>query len=278
MFSKIIVRAGLVVAIASCSSARKETSPFAYIFRGTQQSRERAIRIQAESEISRCMKRAGFQYKPNVPPAPKNILPPIEPGHTSEWKRSYGYGIAYGLTNLKIVGDHPNPNDIIYSGLSDADRNAYDRAYVGIEPSDVRNSSPTTGCAPIAYIGFGTSQGIARATLGSKRAELQSRVKADREVAEARGLWRKCMSTSGYPASDDDDLVSRYLAQLRPIGPPSDEEINRILVKEREIAFIDASCSEQADLDAVQGRVQAAMEATFIERNAELIQTANLPQ
>jgi hypothetical protein len=274
------------------------------------QEREREV----QAAIRDCMVDEGFEYIP-IDPSTMNIQI-ATPGDRppAEFTETYGYGVTTMLGERLADGEiagggggvgiatssdgQDDPNSAIREALSEADREAYDKALhgelregqdgevsVAIGPGgEVRSGEedgPTfslddAGCFGQAQEEVG--QPLSDPEIGGELRELEERIETDGRTVDAIEAWSACMGDAGYDYASPRDIREALESRLDALRGPDDEngkptvdEAALALLQEEELATAraDEDCWEE-HLKDVQADVRAEYEQEFLGDHPDL--------
>ena len=202
---------------------------------------EREAKVQ--EEIRKCMQQQGFEYVPRDMTGMKVVRRAPGQDDNAEFRRTKGYGITTGFGEAQAVQDDAgsDPNQAIREQLSDAEKEAYDRALFGAaakhvggsgevsvrigpgvrmatragsEASDVEEPQDT-GCFGKAQEAVGQNDRIRE--IGPKLQELQQRIESDPRMVKANAAWSTCMADAGFDYEKPEDIVPYLFERLQEL-------------------------------------------------------------
>jgi hypothetical protein len=241
--------------------------------------------LKVEALVATCMKKQGFDY---VPMEPSTVV--VGQGkfvvsglNADEFRKLYGYGISttYDTTASGGKAASPNPNATIRDGLSANDQKAYDRALNGGSVAGTfadavvqGDFSKLAGCnksATAEVFGGAEALGVVQSVLD----ELDKRVTADPQMAQAERAWADCLGAAGfkYATSDqiDQSLRQRLDATVGTSGGAGYDRaaLSALQQEELRIADVDWAC-ETKFKQPVEPKVIAAVEKAYFDAHPEL--------
>lgn len=259
-----------------------------------QEERERTANLAYEEALATCMRDQGFEYTPA--PAVSTDGAPTEQEDTStrEWAEQFGYGIYVQTDAERALAAWydanpvpPDPNEAYVDAMSDAEKDAYDRALQG-DAADGTVDAPQDpdadqGCTGRAqeevYADFYAAVNAEEWTaFNDDFAALTEEIFEDPAVENLDKEWAACMDESGQggflsPDNARDffwqkssDLVQATDVGEDPVRDPAIED------RERAIAVADWDCKRTLDYDAKVRAVQFAKEQAYVDSHAELIE------
>ncbi|MBC8446524.1 MAG: hypothetical protein H8D78_02130 [Chloroflexi bacterium] len=195
---------------------------------------EVARRVDAvESLIATCMRDAGFEYIPvDYATARAAMDSNSKPSglNADEFRAQFGYGITtqFASTDSQAVTGAGAQNTRIRSGLSPADRVAYDHVLYGENPSatfvvslDGEDFSQTGGCTRAAV-----EKVFSPEELGPGFANYQNtrdaRIDQDPRVIAAQKDWAACMREAGYSYANSGEIRANLANRLEAITGGAD--------------------------------------------------------
>ena len=278
------------IAIAGCGGDDKSAEPPQELEDTLGFGGDSAKEIQArvENRIGECMRAQGFQYQPVDPFAAQQAVTGKARISDEEFTKQFGYGIStlFGKGNQQS-----DPNERIRTGLSTADRAAYDRALGGDNPGvtfaeavDSGDFSELGGCTKEASdASFGGAAVLN--SLVERLDGLDERIIQDQRMVRANEKWTACMQEKGYryeePDAIDEDLTERFRAitgagvrpgtSTIPPGASFDRAALTALQEEEvRIANADLECEKQ-EIEPVEREVRPQYEAEFRKQNQQLL-------
>ena len=278
------------IAIAGCGGDDKSAEPPQELEDTIGFGGDSAKEIQArvENRIGECMRAQGFQYQPVDPFAAQQAITGKARISDEEFTKQFGYGIStlFGKGNQQS-----DPNERIRTGLSTADRAAYDRALGGDNPGvtfaeavDAGDFSELGGCTKEASdASFGGAAVLN--SLVERLDGLDERIIQDQRMVQANEKWTACMQEKGYryeePDAIDEDLTERFRsvvgAGIRPGTStiPSGASFDRAALtalqeEEVRIANADLDCEKQ-EIEPVEREVRPQYEEEFRKENQQLL-------
>jgi hypothetical protein len=247
-----------------------------------------AASAKVENAIATCMKGQGFDYVPVDSVAQQAALTGKPNMSDAEFEQQFGYGITtlYGRASAQT-----DPNATIRSGLSQADRAAYDRALSGGKPDqtfafavDSGEFTQLGGCTKKATDqAFGGTELLQ--TLQRKLDELDDSILADQRMAHADEAWRTCMKDAtgnDYvdSASIEDEIKQRFERIVGGVVPPGEvappgtqvdqAALSKLQQDELDLFRKDFSCEKQ-HITPVETKIRQEKETKFKSDNAELL-------
>lgn len=247
------------------------------------------IQARVENRIGECMKTQGFEYVPVDPFAAQQAVTGKARISDEEFTKQFGYGIStlFGKGNQQS-----DPNERIRSGLSSADRAAYDRALGGDNPGvtfaeavDSGDFSELGGCTKEASdAAFGGAAVLT--SLVEKLDGLDERIIQDQRMVKANEQWTACMLDKGYryeePDAIDEDLTERFQSIVGtgvrpgtstiPQGTSYDRAaLASLQAEEVKVANADLACEKQ-EIEPVEREVRPQYEEQFRKENQQLLQ------
>jgi hypothetical protein len=172
---------------------------------------------KVQALIAECMTQAGFEY---IPADVKTIelaqsAVRVEPGYTrEEYKKRWGYGVSTRFDNV-VKEIELGPQNLRYiEGLSEADREAYERTLYGEDPDatfaftfDEEDFSTTGGCTRKAVEQVFTKEQLSENYQHPKDVLIEK----DPRVLEANANWVACMQRHGYDGYlDQDEIIEEF--------------------------------------------------------------------
>jgi hypothetical protein len=306
-----LVTTAAVATLSGCGAGSK--APVAKVeslqdyFGGTdqaaQQARfERQQRV-AEEIIAKCMRAQGFEYTAYVQSQNFQIPAQAKRGEEVAFKRKHGYSFAENMAqqgNFQPQVDN-NPNNKRVEKMSEGERNAYQKALYGVDPSkppvDGQNFQPS-GCQSEAYKG----QGDAWKPLESKFVALGKKTEADPDIAKLNAKFTSCMKKAGYAISKEQDIYEKILNPKQqkiyesiysqapttdagsassgpPPAPPTipPAKIDEFKTFEMKVANADVDCRPQKDVNKMFEFTQK-YEKAFIDENKVLLEKLKASQ
>lgn len=304
--------AAMVAALGACgrtpTEARATTLAEAL---GMDKAAVEAREAKVQEEVRRCMAEQGFEY---VPVDPSRLHLQVRgPGgdDSSEFRRTQGYGITTGITGVteqtSARPDGDDPNRSVREGLSEADREAYDRALfgaaavghdggggfsitVGPGPAGGGQSSSEaprpeeSGCFGKAQATYDAGAGLQR--VGPELRDLQQRIASDARMVKADAAWSRCMGAAGYDFEKPDDVPPYLMGKLQELmgggddggggfhisGPPPTDspELAALQREELALAKADDDCARRTGRREVAKKVRAEAERRFVEEHPDL--------
>jgi hypothetical protein len=278
------------IAIAGCGGDDKSAEPPRELEDTIGFGGDSAKEVQArvENRIGECMRAQGFQYQPVDPFAAQQAITGKARISDEEFTKQFGYGIStlFGKGNQQS-----DPNERIRSGLSTADRAAYDRALGGDNPGvtfaeavDAGDFSELGGCTKEASdASFGGAAVLN--SLVERLDGLDERIIQDQRMVQANEKWAACMQEKGYryeePDAIDEDLTERFRAIVGagvrpgtstiPSGASFDRAALTALQEEEvRIANADLDCEKQ-QIEPVERDVRPQYEEQFRNENQQLL-------
>lgn len=235
-----------------------------------------------EELIAGCMKDAGFEYVPHAPTPMGfdfNMIGSADLDNP-EWIKRYGYGIVTSPDRSDKPTVVPNPNDAIVEALTDAERTEYYRTLTGGESAygaDGSYDPSKGGCFGAAQIELDARDPLRadefRPLLDAIN-DFYLALDAQPEIVALDAQWAECMSTAGY---------GPYGYQMEPLGEINgellrlineggadawaDPAVERLAVREIELATADFECREETGYRASYASVRNTLEERFVEDN-----------
>ncbi|HKY78026.1 MAG TPA: hypothetical protein VJS45_17965, partial [Acidimicrobiia bacterium] len=250
----------------------------------------RLKQTSAENFIRDCMKTEGFDYVPQDPATQEAALLDGRELSKEDFEKQYGYGITtlYEQRHkLAVAG----PNRAIRDSLSEADRNAYDKALYGDDPTatfvdalDTGDYSRLGGCIKVATDKvFGGAELLE--SLSAKLDELDEKMRADSRMVTAVKEWSDCMGEKGFKGlaeqEDVDAVLEKKLEEI--VGSPGDgtsadgaeadyDKAALAALQKEEVAMVkaDIECEEE-HVEEVENKVALEYEQSFREENSALL-------
>ena len=204
-----------------------------------------------EGLIAQCMTAAGFEYVPmdyaTARAAMEGML------------KQLGFGIAtlYAGPGTKSILSAGKRNDEYKTGLSTADRVAYDRTLYGENPNytfivalDREDFSQVGGCIRAAVHLIFTTEEVGANFVNAINL-FEKRVDADPRVIAVNKDWSNCMRQAGYPYNNpgeiDADLAARLANVTGGAAPDVLSEAAKTALtalqgEERALAALDHEC------------------------------------
>lgn len=240
-------------------------------------------RAKVENIVRECMQAQGFEYTPVDPRAEEAALTGTRGLSKDEFEEQYGYGITT-LYEERLQLAASSPNAAYRSSLSEADRDAYDRALNGGDPTatfevalDTGEFSILGGCLREATEKvFGGAELLS--TLETELAEVEERATNDGRMIAAIEKWAACMRDRGYDYEFPEQIDVVLQERLEVIvGPPDarDPDYDRAALQalqQEEVATVraDLACEEK-HIEEVEDKVLAEYEREFREQHADLL-------
>ena len=241
--------------------------------------------LKVEALVAVCMKTQGFDY---VPMDPTTVVVGqgkfVVTGLTAdEFRRLYGYGITTTYDSVAPGGKvgSPNPNATIRDGLSATDRKAYDRALNGGSVAGTfadavvqGDFSKLAGCNRSAAAEvFGGSEALN--VVQSVLDELDKRVTADPQMAQAERAWANCLGAAGfkYATSDqiDESLRRRLDAIVGTSGGTGYDHAALSALQQEELRIADGDWACEIKFkQPVEPKVIAAVERAYFDAHPDL--------
>ncbi len=209
--------------------------------------------IETEERIAACMKKAGFEYVPNIS---TDFVDSFEDYGTPEWAEEWGFGISTQFFSQTTVGPnlkgyddsasediYEDPNTKIRDALSPEDLMAYEEALYGHSFSDDGDLSDeefeeiitdNPGC-----INSSLAESESIKFFEEYEDELEeafTRYEADPRVAEAKEDFVKCIKDKGYEFEGEQEFSDATYKKMEetfpsvggieevPVEPGEDEE------------------------------------------------------
>jgi hypothetical protein len=266
-----------------------------------QQARFERQQRMAEEIIGKCMRAQGFEYTAYVQTQNFQIPAQAKRGEEVAFKRKHGYSFAENMAqqgNFQPQVDN-NPNNKRVEKMSEGERNAYQKALYGVDPTkppaEGQNIQPS-GCQGDAYKG----QGDAWKPLESKFVALGKKTEADPDIAKLNAKFTSCMKKAGYAISKEQDIYEKILGPKQqkiyestysqaPVTPASSSaipplsptipvaKIDEFKTFEMKVANADADCRPQKDVNKMMELTQK-YEKAFIEENKVLLEKLKASQ
>ena len=288
----VLVLAGVVALLAvGCGGDDKSNEPPQELEDTLGFGGDSAKEVQArvENRIGDCMKAQGFEYVPVDPFAQQQAVTGKARITDEEFTKQFGYGIS---TLFGKGSQQSDPNERIRSGLSAADRAAYDRALGGDNPGvtfaeavDSGDFSELGGCTKEASdAAFGGAAVLT--SLVEKLDGLDERIIQDQRMVRANEKWTACMLEKGYryeePDAIDEDLTERFQSIVGsgvrpgtstiPQGASYDRAaLTSLQAEEVKLANADLDCEKQ-EIEPVEREVRPQYEEQFRKENQQLLQ------
>lgn len=268
------VTVALAILAASCSSGTPAASPTGSPSAKYDHTRwrefgmtneEYADRIQrTQAAIAECMTKAGFKYIPAtvemIEFAQDNVRLDLPKFPRVEYKKRWGYGATTRFDNTVKKAEMGEQNLKYYEGLSEADKEAYDRNMWGEDPNetfawafDEEDFSSTGGCTRKAVEQVFTQEEIKGTYVNPKDIAVEN----DPRVIAAKAAWKKCMEAKGYEGYEDqDEIIEEFEKRLEELAGEEDPE---------EL--------EGAQLDRLKALQKEEIEASLADVNCEIAHT-----
>ncbi len=240
---------------------------------------EIATRVDAvESLIATCMRDAGFEYIPvDYATARAAMDSNSRPSGLSadEFRAQFGYGVTtlFASADSQAIMGAGEQNIRIRSGLSAADRVAYDHALYGENPSatfvvslDDEDFSQTGGCTRAAVEQVFSPEELGPGFVNYQNAE-GARIDQDPRVIAAKKDWAACMRQAGYSYDNSDEIKTDLANRLEvitggaaPDTLPADAQaaLAALQGEELAIAAADHKCSVEF-VDPITTQVQTEL-------------------
>lgn len=228
-----------------------------------------------ESRIAACMRDAGFEYIPvDYATARAAMDSNSKPSglNADEFRAQFGYGITtmFAGTDSQAVMGAGEQNTRIRSGLSAADRVAYDHALYGENPTatfvvslDDEDFSQTGGCTRAAVEQVFSPEELGPGFVNYQNVE-GARIEQDPRVIAANKDWATCMRQAGYSYDTSDaiktDLANRLEAITGGSAPDTlsadaQAALSALQGEELAVAAADHDCSVQF-VDPIKTQVE----------------------
>ena len=299
---------------AIASAVTDFTSPL-YVYIGqsvwnNQEEFQRAttqFAVRREELISKCMRDAGFTYRPDLDSDRFTIgsaaLADIH-SNDPEWVAQYGFGIISGHNPVfgAILGDRVDPNKEYRESLSETARVAYDFALNG--PEDNLQPAWTTqddhdewmksrGCWGRAIVQAQSEsplflrQSDEFAPLWDAINDMERAIFERPEIVKLHRDWSSCMAGAGHLGLGNPSdaritvrtefLVTRTTIDLRrKAGTPDIDGGAALLadIQRREIdmALVDFDCRQTNDFDTRVNEIRLEAETQFVNDNRALLE------
>ena len=305
--ARAAVAAGCLTLLAGCgSSAAKAAKPRSFEQAlGIDEASLQARMAKVQEAVRACMKTEGFDYVPVDSSQSRRKVGIAGPGATTDTKtlRTKGYGITAGFDKAPrpAGSSDDDPNEKIRSGLSDADKEAYDRALYGsaaaqggdtqggrgfhiqVRSSGGKDGGPSSATADDGCFGKAERQVPGGpATLGASLKDLQQRIQSDPRLVAVDRQWAACMNTSGYSKWEHPDEIPKYLIDklaqqqgssdgsitIRP--DENNAQFAALHDEELTIAKADADCRDKTHRDAVATKVRDEAQQRFLDEHPDL--------
>jgi hypothetical protein len=265
---------------------------------GLDQASIRAREAKVQEEVRTCMKNEGFDYVP-LDPAQGNFkvsIGGLDQGlRDKQFRKTKGYGITTGGMEASgpANGGKDDPNKTIRDALSDADKEAYDRALFGAAAAERGQAGEVMGGGPVIHRSgpegqddggqsgcFGKAQSKVPggpAELGASLKDLGQRIESDPEVVAAGSKWASCMAVAGFqqfekPREIPEHLMGK-LEALTSGKDPSEVDptlLSQLQQEELAIARADDRCATTSKLTTILTRVQKAEEQRYLDEHPDL--------
>jgi len=226
---------------------------------------EYAAHIESvQALIATCMAEAGFEYVPadvqTVALAQANVRKKGSYAVKKEYKEKWGYDVSTRFEN-KVKNIELGPQNLgIIEGLSEADREAYERTLYGEDPNatfafafDEEDLSGTGGCTRKAVEQVFTTEQLKETYINPK----DLLVEADPRVVEANANWVACMQDAGYDGYlEQDDIIGEFEERYEALTEGEDprtltgaqaEELKQLQAEEIAISLADLECEQALD-------------------------------
>jgi hypothetical protein len=278
------------LALQACGGSKSSNQPKGNVEEqlGFDQSSVLVRQSRAEAHIRDCMKTQGFDYIPIDPAAQQAAL--LGSGSGSDTEKQFGY---YVTTLWGRGQQQADPNVRIRTGLSPAERVAYDRALGGDNPGanfndafDTGDFTKLGGCRKKAIEEvFGGVQVLSE--IQGKLDQLDERIFQDQRMVRAVQDWGSCMAAAGYrytePDSIDVDLQKRLEQIVGPVSgkfatgpppgqkaPPYDHAALAALQRDELATWRADTACERKHITPVENVVRPQYEAQFRQQNSTL--------
>lgn len=265
---------------------------------GTQNAAELDLRRQ--ELIAQCMKDAGFEYIPVLPPD-TTLTPGSDPAqirpNDRDWISQWGYGIVefrrYAEQAFESLETWQDPNNAIMVSLSPSERREYLTALFGTpqSPGDDGDSSGSS-CSEWASQQLGDRDPFyvynQFQDLWHRIEQLPNTIASSGMLASIELDWSACMSDRGHTSlsssTDAQDSISRKIADLgnwwianvdnkstaKVVFSPQFEAIREL---EIELALDDFDCRVITDYNRRRSDIIHNEELRFIEDNFNDLQS-----
>lgn len=270
--------AGLLV-VASCSDgdsaarSRPSSSPLSELVGFDPLTNIWNEKLFADS-LADCMHQHGFEYVPQ---------PPLEYDR-EEAIAIEGYGVAAAYLDPPLIAPRPeDPNAAIIAGMSDSDREAYNRAFLGTLESTVGEELPfdKLGCNRQTQLDVYGYEGRIEGPLEQAMIDIETRARAAPPYLAAEREWSTCMGESGYDFTSSAEPQTAAIQAIEQLLGASDGGVNvatdvnqddvRVAVEsEVRLAERDFHCREESRLDEAYIEAILAAQADFVEANPQL--------
>ncbi|MFN3219723.1 MAG: hypothetical protein ACE367_24825 [Acidimicrobiales bacterium] len=223
--------------------------------------------IQMHSSIAACMEQKGFRYVVPAAPTPHDLT--LEEARRDglgerEFVSAYGFGISHP------DGDTADPNEDSSSGLSRAERRAYDDALYG---------DPANGGCNVQMEAPAIDQEALHALRSAWAGELAS-IDADLERSAETAEWSACMEAAGFAfgtRAEMLDVVTTSILVHVGVKAPTGQTIelsggpDATRPFEVDVATADLDCRARAGYDTVEAELRDRVRAAFLVANAALL-------
>lgn len=261
-----------------------------------------ALHLRHEEMLEQCMKAQGFEYVPL--PYPGDVSSPNVSlsDNREEFVRRYGYGKstlyeAEEIASAVVAATYVDPNEEIFVGMSDAERDAYNEAMYGAPAEGTRSedgsyvpASPRAGCSGEAAAVYGGVQALDISNEAQQALlNVEQFVHTDPKVRAAQDRWATCMTSAGYDVAAPDDtaaIVDSWMAPLLatdatktvsatdPNGNPitvsvpdlDQKAFTDVQQREIDLAIVDLECDEESALTETIASVRSEIQERVISQ------------
>jgi hypothetical protein len=259
---------------------------FGYGDPAAQQAQLERRQRAAEASIVECMRAQGFEYTPFIQQGTFSLPPQPKRGEEVAYKRKYGYNFTSFLTaSTPQTQSNENPNDKRVAAMSEAERNAYQKALYGFDVTKAQ-ADPSVipdGCQNKAW----SSETDLWTPLIPKFEALQRKTDADPKIAKLNASFVSCMRKAGHSINKESDIYEKLLSPRQqklfndtfssspetsvassqasvPTIPQA--KIDEFQKYELLVANADADCRPQKEVDQIRV-IRATYEKAFIDEN-----------
>ena len=226
---------------------------------------------RTQALIASCMEEAGFEYFPadvkTIELAQARVR--SDPGISRvDYKKRWGFGVTTRFDDPIKDTELGKQNLRIIEGLSETDREAYERTLWGEDTEatfafafDEEDFSSTGGCTRKAVEQVFTAEQLSPTYVNPKDVIVEN----DPRIIKAEQEWVRCMEAAGYDGyTDQDELIEEFEERLDAlIGdldpeelPPAEEgELEQLQQEEIKASLADVDCQIK-HTDAVYRQVE----------------------